>query len=113
MAKQNTLGAALIGGAILAFWLYGLIFGYDDSMNVGTWALMGMLGLGIGACVYGLRFAQPTLRIVLSATIGMILVFLILGAIIEEVPELWAAFITGLGSSVIVSSLPLPQRSPA
>lgn len=113
MGEQNPLGAAIAGGAVLAIWLYGLLFGFEGSLSLVAWFWMGILGFTMGGCVYGLRFANPTVRIVLAAAVGMILVFLILGAILEEVVELWAAFITGLASSIIATALPLPNRGDA
>ncbi len=110
MGESNPLGAAIGGGAVLAIWLYGLLFGFGNEVGWLPWFWLGLLGFSMGACVYGLRFANPTLRIVLAAAVGMILVFLILGAMLEEVIELWAAFITGLASSIIATALPLPTR---
>ena len=105
-AQSVRYGPFLVGGLVLSVWLYFLLFRSPLDIAWGPWFFYGVLGLVVAAAMWGTRSANLTIRIVVWTALGIVLGLLALSAILNEVEEVTAAFLTATGGAVIVTALP-------
>lgn len=114
MAGQQA-GSIVFGGFFLGVWLYLCLFRtpLSDHIDVGSWVLLGVVGLALAAAIYGTRIAQGTVRVVLYVVLGIAIAFLTTAFLLQQLDEGIAALITFVGAALIVTALPVPDRPAA
>ncbi|HUR25465.1 MAG TPA: hypothetical protein VM327_05570 [Candidatus Thermoplasmatota archaeon] len=115
MANSQQSGSIVFGGFFIGVWLYLCLFRtpLSGDIDLGAWWLLGFVGLALAGAIYGTRIANGGLRIALFVTIGIAIAFLATAFIIEQLHEGIAALITFVGAALIVTALPVPERSHA
>lgn len=115
MGNGQQAGSIVFGGFFLGLWLYLLLFRTDltRGLDLGQWALFGVVGLALAGGIYGTRVASGTARIVLYVALGVAIAFLTAAFVLQQLGEGVAALITFVGAALIVSALPVPERAQA
>jgi small-conductance mechanosensitive channel len=112
MGNGQQAGSIIFGGFFLGLWLYLLLFRtpLTHDLDLGQWALFGIVGLALAGGMYGTRIAQGTTRIILYVALGVAIAFLTAAFVLQQLGEGVAALITFVGAALIVSALPVPDR---
>ena len=105
----NQTGSLVFGGLFIGIWLYVSLF--VSEVDPGPWTFWGLIGLIIAAGIYGARVAQDTLRVILLVGLGIAVGCIIAASLWQEIAEALAALLTFLGGALVVSALPVPDRS--
>lgn len=113
MASTQQAGSIVFGGFFLGVWLYLCLFAtpLTDDLDLGQWVLFGVVGLALAGAMYGTRVATGTARVVLYVVLGIAIAFLTAAFVLNTMEEGVAALITFVGAALIVSALPVPDRS--
>jgi hypothetical protein len=115
MANGQQAGSIIFGGFFLGLWLYLLLFRtpLTRDLDLGQWALFGIVGLALAGGMYGTRVASGTTRTVLYVVLGVAIAFLTAAFVLNTLAEGVASLITFVGAALIVTTLPLPQQAQA
>jgi uncharacterized membrane protein YcfT len=113
MASGQQTGSVIFGGFFIGVWLYFCLFRtpLSPDIELGSWVLLGFVGLALAGAIYGTRVTSGTLRLVLFVAIGIAIAFLSTAFILEQLNEGIAALITFVGAGLIVTALPVPERN--
>jgi hypothetical protein len=112
MANSQQAGSIIFGGFFLGVWLYLCLFRtpLSDNIDLGSWVLLGFVGLALAGAIYGTRIATGTTRLVLYVVLGIAIAFLTTAFVLQQLNEGVAALITFVGAALIVTALPVPER---
>jgi hypothetical protein len=98
----------IVGGLFIGFWLYMLFFRISEfpAINLPLWLFWGFMGLAVSGALYASRVANDTARILIWIVLGILLGFLVMVLIFNQIGEAVAALFTLVGSGLIVTGLP-------
>ena len=112
MASGQQWGSVIFGGLFLGVWLYLCMFKAPGlTIELGPWVLLGVVGLALAAGIYGSRIAHGNARVAIYVVIGIAIGMLATAFVLGQLHEGLAALITFVGAALIVTALPVPQRT--
>lgn len=110
----------IVGGLFIGFWLYMLFFHIREfpTINLALWLFWGCMGIAVAGALYASRIAHDMARIIIWIVLGILLGFLVMVLIFNQIGEAVAALFTLVGAGLIVIGLPggwalLPGGEPA
>jgi hypothetical protein len=112
MSSSQKVGSYIFGGLFMGIWLYILLFGLPEGGEIreGHWLLWGIVGFVLAGAIYGSRLVEGAVRIGLYVAIGVALAMVLMGFLLERVPEGFATLFTFVGAGLVVAALDPPNK---